>query len=873
MVQRSRSISLAAGLLAALPLLLAAGPGDHSGQGGQSGSGGQSERPAARGAELAVTSRLADRRALVVGDRFYAMGAEDGSWPAAGFHTRGEMGGLWTPPIKLLDGMWFAVDGRWLGPATRFTAGWGYDRYDLPATGGVRVTRTDFAPDGIRAGLIGLTLSADGKRTVSLAVDAHSELMDSYPWGETQPSQLQANLPDTGAFDGTNLVFRDKGTPPVANATPHDWAAVVGSSLSPTGHALGPDFRGPQDPAVVCPASGPNSPPQPARCDDTAYGKGTGGQLRYRLTLSERPTTVWFAVGGSDLGPTAALAAQRQALADPAGLLAAKFANRQAVAANTVVDLPGDRLLQASVGWSKQNLADSVQEARRLQLRVTNAGTAYPPPQGTLPQARWIGAGWPDYPWIFGTDGEYTAFAAVASGQFTAIENHLRALQQVSDIVNNGSGKVVHEVTPGGAVYFGANTDPGNTDETAKFPSAVALVWRWTGDTAFRDQMYDFAVRNMHYIYNNLDADGDGWPEGLGNVERPGMGQEKLDVAVYTIRGLRDLADLAASKGDVTTQQWATAKADDLQGRFETTWWYGGDAAQYADSLADPGNHRVFQRHWIGLTPLEAELAQPNGTAGPLADAAHARQVLDRRQQACYSGTFGLYHTGTGPTSASGGNPGPSCDSAVSTVGSERTIFSLGNAVMAVAEGAYGRLGPGQQQRYTTANARIQLDPAVWEQPGAMPEIAPSPDFGANIDRKFTERSSLLQAWGSYGVLWPVVHQQLGVAPDLGHGRLSVVPQLPAGQQRIAGGNIRLGGGAIDVRATRDGRELRTVVTRRLTVGLTVGAVLPAGSAVRAVTLDGRPVAYQMQDTARGTQVLVDAGVGSGTTRLEVRLA
>jgi hypothetical protein len=31
---------------------------------------------------------------------------------------------------------------------------------------------------------------------------------------------------------------------------------------------------------------------------------------------------------------------------------------------------------------------------------------------------RWLGARWPDYTWLFGTDGEYTAFAAVAAGQF-----------------------------------------------------------------------------------------------------------------------------------------------------------------------------------------------------------------------------------------------------------------------------------------------------------------------------------------------------------------------------------------------------------------------------------------------------------------------
>ncbi len=74
-----------------------------------------------------------------------------------------------------------------------------------------------------------------------------------------------------------------------------------------------------------------------------------------------------------------------------------------------------------------------------------------------------------------------------------------------------------------------------------------------------------------------------------------------------------------------------------------------------------------------------------------------------------------------------------------------------------------------------------------------MPEIAPEGDFTPNIDRLFTERSMVLQAWGAYGTLWPVVAQQLGVSPDLGRDRLSVVSQVPTGQQRIAGRHIRLG--------------------------------------------------------------------------------
>ena len=105
-------------------------------------------RSAATSPTLSVSSNLANRRYVASGDRAYDLGSEDGRYPAMGFHTRGEMGGIWTPPIKLLDGIWFGINGQWIGPATSFTSGFGYVQMALPATNGVQVSRTDFAPDG-----------------------------------------------------------------------------------------------------------------------------------------------------------------------------------------------------------------------------------------------------------------------------------------------------------------------------------------------------------------------------------------------------------------------------------------------------------------------------------------------------------------------------------------------------------------------------------------------------------------------------------------------------------------------------------------------------------------------------------------------------
>ena len=161
--------------------------------------------PAEARRELTEKTRLPDRRSVVIGDRFYSVSTEDGLYPATGWHTTGEMGGIWTPPLKLLDGVWFGLDGSWLGKqakAESFTAGHGYTRirYD---SGGVQVDRTDVAPDGVRAGLIGLKLTSAKARTVRLDVDAHSELMTAYPWGSTTPDQQANNLPDTGVVRRT----------------------------------------------------------------------------------------------------------------------------------------------------------------------------------------------------------------------------------------------------------------------------------------------------------------------------------------------------------------------------------------------------------------------------------------------------------------------------------------------------------------------------------------------------------------------------------------------------------------------------------------------------------------------------------------------
>jgi hypothetical protein len=298
-----------------------------------------------------------------------------------------------------------------------------------------------------------------------------------------------------------------------------------------------------------------------------------------------------------------------------------------------------------------------------------------------------------------------------------------------------------------------------------------------------------------------------------------------------------------------------------LQQRFDSTWWYQA-ASQYADSLLDPGNVQLFQQYWIGQTPMEAELHVNGQTVPGVAPFDHGNAALAGRENDCFSGTPpfnpGLFHTGcTGPPAGQG----------------EKVIYGLTTSIQSVGEGNYGRLGPGQQQRYTHALAETMLgEPATGgtpdEQPGAMPEVFPSPDQGANIDRCWTCRSMFMQAWGNYGTAWPVVHQWLGVQPDLGNGLVAFVPQVPQGQSSVQGRAIQLGSGSADVLATHTGNTYSTDITTTGvgTNNVVIGHTLPGGTNPAAVVLDGKAVHnYTVVQTNRGSEVTIPTSAGHHT--------
>jgi hypothetical protein len=567
--------------------------------------------------ERQTDENLNMKRYVTAGDRAYLVGVQDGSLVSdvglnpngIGWHITGQMGGVWAHPIKLLHQFQFFLNDNPLPAAAKFVSGAGYVRLELPPTQGVGISETEFAPDGLPVMLVGVQLSNSslGVNSFTLAIEAESELIPAYPWSGTTPTSESLHLPDQVSFDSTlgALQFTQPAQPKYSRSA---WYALVRAALDPKDRETG--FQ----------SLGAGFPPT------TSKHNGATGTLKYQVTLKGKSsTTVWFAIAGSSVDKAEASGALTMGLATPDDLLHSKILERQQVLSQARIHVP-DEDIQAAFDWGKLNLADMRRTVRDMMVRDTKEGTVYPSPlTPTFPLLSGFGAGYPDYPWFFGTDGAYTTFSLSAVGQWEEAKNHLATIRQVSQLVNGSTGKVLHEIVTDGSIYFGTTAQNGDVNETVEFATAVATLWRWSGDNSVRDDNYDFIKAGLNYITTNLvtaNLNPDGWPEGAGMVEATGMGAIKLDVAVYTIRALNDLAEMADSKGDTATRTWATNKASTLTNKFRNDWWIPSQGL-FADSLAlnqmvptDPPAAlgtlpitQLEQLYWINATPMETSTA------------------------------------------------------------------------------------------------------------------------------------------------------------------------------------------------------------------------------------------------------------------------
>jgi hypothetical protein len=301
------------------------------------------------------TVELNLKRYVAAGDRAYIVGVQDGSMVPSmalnppkggiGWHITGQMGGVWAHPIKLIHDFQFLLNGNPLPAATKFVSGTGYIWLELPSTEGLEISETRFAPDGLPVVLLGVQLrsSSPGIKSVTLGIEAQSELIAAYPWSGTTPTSESLHQQDQDSYDSETGALRF--TQPAQSS----WYALVSAALDREDRATG--FE-PLGASGLGPAGSHN---------------GAGGTLTYRVTLGQqRSATVWFAIAGSNVGKEEAVGALKVGLAFPEALLDAKFFRRQQVLSQARIQVP-DEAIQAAFDWGKLNLADMSRTVRNVE--------------------------------------------------------------------------------------------------------------------------------------------------------------------------------------------------------------------------------------------------------------------------------------------------------------------------------------------------------------------------------------------------------------------------------------------------------------------------------------------------------------------------
>ena len=589
--------------------------------------------------------------------------------------------------------------------------------------------------------------------------------------------------------------------------------------------------------ARSAPATDGTSPP--SACDDGPYGKGTGGELRYKVTVGPRSReTVWIAVAATRGRDSTARCATRTASwrTRPA------HARSSASTPRSTCPVTGSCRTR-STGASRTS-PTSRRRATDLNLRFVDEGKAYPAPVGEDPAGHVLRRRLPGLPVAVRHRRRVHGVRGRRARAVRDDRAHLIALRDVSDALNERSGKVAHEIVTDGSVYFGANTERRQHGRDGQVPerrrAGVALDRRRPlPRLALRLLGPQPEVHRRHAGRRPRRL-----ARGPGQRRaRRAWAPEKLDNTVYFIRGLYDLADMAASKRDRATEQWAGGLADQLRARFDPQWWDAAQA-QYADSLErdqrrDPAE-ALDRRHADGgrADRRRRGRSRPRAARPRHHGAGRARDVVlqrRRRRSTAASSTRAAAAARTARASGSSSRSTPrSRPSARATTAARRD----------------------QQQRYTDANAapmfrarraagRAAGDPAV-----AGPGTRTSTAAGLPLD--------------GHAGLGPLRH---GLAGDPPAARRAARRWARAGSRssrrcRTAsraspGATSALGDGSVDVAATRafdDGDACA-----RACASLRDRADAASGRAGR-VTLDGRAVRKpDVRRTNRGYEVTVKA--------------
>lgn len=685
---------------------------------------------------------------VTAGDRVYMVGHQDGSFPDLGWHIKGEMGGIWNHPIKLMDGFDIlisdGIDSIKLDKAVSFTNYPFANVHKFEWTEkNIEIERWQFVPDGVEGMVVQLVIKGNsGQQKIKVKFTGNSDLRPTWLGERTE----MADGKDNANYDEKLEAWKVKDAL-------NEWHLIFGSELSFDNNST-----------VSSNPTTDNT--TSSNVEDTVF-----------LFSGEKHLVNYFIAGSYN-----SLNEAEDTYNDLKNNFNEYFQSKQKryseLAQLSKLTIP-DKNMEQAFEWLKYNCDWLIRD-------VPGVG-------------RGITAGIPDYPWWFGVDSEYALKGYMAIGQEEIVNKTIALLDSVSEAVN-GNGKIIHEMSSNGAVF-----NPGNINETPQFASLIWEIYRWNGDKAFLEKYYPTVKKGLDWLMRDNDENGNLFPDGFGMMEIHGLDSEMIDVAAYTQRAFSDAAKMAKAVGDeekISSYEWmAKNMAEKINSEFwseefnsyadfigtdEQALHLIDDAIVRADTLNKPWataelketreailknpssepRPYVLHHNWVVNTPMEMGIADPD-------KALRALETAER-----FVNPFGVFVTGIDRDESAGSDDGSFKGSKVFSY--TGAVMTLPTGVQVVAENNYGR--PDKALNYLERMTRT----FNYALPGSIYEV--SPDYGM-----------MTQAWNIYSYAVPIIQQFFGIHPDAANKKVTIKPQMPSKWDKASLENVVIADNNISV--------------------------------------------------------------------------
>lgn len=686
---------------------------------------------------------------LSAGKRLYVVGHQNGSFPDLGWHVKGEMGGVWLHPIKLLDGYHAEIKNNshqeCLTKANQFiNYPIGSEQIFNLKKSGLNVSQFHFVPENekglVLAYQIENTLATENQFTFTINAS-----IDLRPVWLSDSLNIEDGK-DVGEWKNRRSVY-------VAKDNKNNWFTAIG----------GKDFKL---------SNSENS------CTLKRKGLGFDQALSRSIKLKgKEKETVYFIISGSDISEKSALKTHKNLSKNLKQLLEDKIESYQKIKQTNNL-ITRDEGFNQMYRWLKYNSEWLMQEVPEIGTGLT--------------------AGSPDYPWWFGTDNGYAVQGLLASGMHQQAIQTIDLIVKLSQKANGENGRIMHEASTNGVVF-----NPGNLNTTPKFVSMLWKAFAWTGDKNLL-KYYDLVKKSVEWV-ESQDKDENTYPDGAGMMEIHGLDSEMIDVVAYQYEMYLAAANFAKVQNENVLVDEYRVKAKNLKMKINTDWWVDEfnsfadfrsdklqaiklteDAIIRADSINKPWSVEelkntlqtintsekegtspfVVHHNWIVNTPMEVGAAEKK----------KAEKALRTAEN--YRNRFGMFVTGIDRDEK---QEKASKWKSFSYVGA---VMTLPTGVQAIAEAKYGNADRALEYLKMLQNS------FSYALPGSMYEV--SPDFGM-----------MAQAWNIYAVAVPVVEEFFGIQPKAWKNEVVIKPNFPTEWKDVNLENIKIGDNQIDISAKR----------------------------------------------------------------------